>query len=93
MPFSYDIDNFPKQAPEQTPEVCLWAAVLESFIKDALARLNKDKPNKDQLEAFNDLIRAGSITRRIAKYNDLDPEWMSEQFRLYVQSFYQQQAA
>lgn len=85
----YDLDP----TPNRTPEEELWLTVLESFLKDATAMLIKKEPNKYQIEAFNDLIRGGAITRRIASYNDINPEWMSNKFKLYVQQFYQSQAA
>lgn len=80
-------------APHRSPEEELWLTVLESFLRDAAAMLIKKAPNKYQIEAFNDLIRGGTITRRIASYNGIDPEWMSDNFRKYVQQFYQSQAA
>jgi hypothetical protein len=80
----YDLD----QTPQRTPEEELWLKVLELFLKDAVAMLIKVEPNKHQMEAFDDLIRGGAITRRIAGYNDINPEWMSTKFKLYVQQFY-----
>mgnify|MGYP005993296715 CR=1 FL=1 len=77
----------------RTAEEELWLTVLELFLKDAIDMLIKEKPNDYQAEAFNDLIRAGAITRRLAKFNNLDPEWVSRHFRLYVQQFYMKQAA
>ena len=75
------------------PEFRLVRAALSLFFKDAddyLHELTTTQADvrRERKEAFNDLLRCGKMTRRLADLNDLDPQYLSYYFRRYVRRYY-----
>ena len=73
----------------ETPELdgCqrLWRACLALLLADARAYW-LEKPHQpgaagqDLEEAFDDVVACGPMTREVAEWNDLDPEYVSAAF-------------
>lgn len=83
----------PDSRAANSPEFRLVRAALLLFFKDADDYL-KETPStlaevkRARKEAFNDLLRCGKMTRRLAQLNDLDAQALAEGFRGYVRRNY-----
>jgi len=67
------------------PERRMWGAALALLIQDAIFWVSdKEKKQDHHREAFNDLCFCGVITKRLCQKTDIDPAWLSEQFRKYL---------
>lgn len=67
------------------PHYDLWFAVLELMIEDGrdYVRLGeKDRP--ERREAYDDLMATGPMTCRLARFCNLEPGFVTLQFRRYV---------
>lgn len=69
----------------------MWGAVLDTLVKDAQSywhghsrRLGSGDLELEQ--AFDDLCRAGPMTRHCCAILDLDAQWLSEGFTAWCES-------
>jgi len=72
-----------------TPERQLWGAALKLFISDAINHTTNEKASIERLqiwkESYDDLLSCGELTRRLAFFTDMNPEWLSLKFQVYIQ--------
>ncbi len=73
---------------QPTPERKLWGAALALLLADARHYLESNKKKEPHhKEAFDDLCYCGVMTKRLCRYLDIEPDWLSERFRRYVREY------
>ena len=68
------------------PHFDLWFAVLSLMIEDGrdYVRLGAKETNYRR-PAYEDLMATGPMTRRLARFCNLEPEFVTTQFKRYVE--------
>lgn len=60
---------------EREPSVSLWVAALRLLIEDAMRAAHRGhRASHQDIEALNDILVAGPITRRLCKPIGIDPD-------------------